>query len=71
VGAEAAIGWALTAALPKAASVLRKAIMRRIERMDYSAEIERKPSRAWFTHVPVTIARASPSNIDAAHIGLH
>jgi hypothetical protein len=40
--------------------------------MDYSAEIERKPSRAWFTHVPVTIARASrPPDIDAARVGLH
>jgi hypothetical protein len=45
--------------------------MRRVERMDYSAEIERKASRAWFTYVPVTIAHASAPNIDAAHVGLH
>jgi hypothetical protein len=45
--------------------------MRRVERMDYSAEIERKASRAWFTHVPVTIGRANQPNVDAAHVGLH
>jgi hypothetical protein len=46
VVAETAIGWASTAALPEAASVLRRAIMRRVERMDHSAEIERKTSCA-------------------------
>jgi hypothetical protein len=71
VVAEAAIGWALTAALPKAANVPRRAIMRRVERMDYSIEIERRASRAWFTHVAVTIARASQPNIDGAGVGLH
>jgi hypothetical protein len=43
VVAESATGWALTAALPETASVLARAnVMRRIERMDRSAEIERK-----------------------------
>jgi hypothetical protein len=39
--------------------------------MDYSTGIERKASRAWFTYVPVTIARASRPNIEGAKIGFH
>jgi hypothetical protein len=45
--------------------------MRRVERIDYSAGIEHKASRAWFTYVPVTIARAGQPNIEAADVGLY
>jgi hypothetical protein len=56
VAAETPIDWALTAALPEAASMPRTARIKGVERMNCSIEIERKVA---VLRVPVTIARAS------------